>query len=382
MTNWFVREDDAFIVNSYLPLMYEWKLQVSLGQIPNLRRSPKPKPFDADSEPRKRLAQRVSRGAVNGFSDCAAVLLFELLPTCYLEGFSALCAQTGQLPWPARPSFIFTSNDFDTDEIFKCWSARKAVEKIPYYTGQHGNNYGTHRYANPSVEEVTADKFLTWGWTDGLPQHTPAFIFEIAGRKSQSHNPSGGLLLSEVHLNHRIATWDGYQEFKTYCEEQQSFVNKLNPACRDALTIRLHSAYRSLGWSEETRWHDFCSELRIDTGSQPIHALVAESRLVVHSYDSTGMLETLSQNIPTLAFWQNDLDHLRDSARPYYQLLVDAGIVYLTAESAAAKVNEVWDNVEGWWAKNAVQNARKQFCDRYVRVSQNPLCDLKKLLQE
>jgi putative transferase (TIGR04331 family) len=93
-------------------------------------------------------------------------------------------------------------------------------------------------------------------------------------------------------------------------------------------------------------------------------------------------LETLSQNIPTLAFWQNDFDHLRDSAKPYYQLLVDVGIVHFSPESVAAKVNEIWNDVEGWWSESTVQEARKQFCNRYARVSQNPVQDFKKLLRE
>jgi putative transferase (TIGR04331 family) len=91
-------------------------------------------------------------------------------------------------------------------------------------------------------------------------------------------------------------------------------------------------------------------------------------------------LETLSQNIPTLSFWQNGFSHLRDSAKPYYQLLVDAGIVHLTPESVAHKVNDIWDDVDGWWKQSKVQDARKQFCDRYARVNQYPIQDLKKIL--
>ncbi len=125
---------------------------------------------------------------------------------------------------------------------------------------------------------------------------------------------------------------------------------------------------------------DLDKTIKLDMGSSIISKLIAQSRLIVHSYDSTGILETLAQNIPTLAFWQNGFDHLRDSAKPYYQLLVNVGIVHLKPESAAAKVCEIWDDVEGWWAQSAVQEARKQFCDRYARVSQNPVNELKKIL--
>ena len=40
-----------------------------------------------------------------------------------------------------NPEFIFTSNNFHTDEIFKLWSAIKVERGTKYYIGQHGNNY-------------------------------------------------------------------------------------------------------------------------------------------------------------------------------------------------------------------------------------------------
>ncbi|MBK9521664.1 MAG: hypothetical protein IPO13_08660 [Rhodocyclaceae bacterium] len=257
---------------------------------------------------------------------------------------------------------------------------RKIEVGAQYVVGQHGNNYGTHRYMFPAIEEDTADKFLTWGWTDGLPQHAPAFILKTAGSITGTFDPNGGLALIELHMPHRLATWDEVFEFNDYFADQQLFIEKLECLPRDALTLRLHGAYTRFRWAEKARWRDFDTTLKIDTGALPIETLIARSRLIVHSYDSTGILETLSRNIPTLAFWQNGLDHVRDSARPYYQLLVDAGIVHLTAQSAAAKVNEIWMDVVGWWSSASVQRARMQFCDRYARGSVAPSSDLKRAL--
>ena len=93
----------------------------------------------------------------------------------------------------------------------------------------------------------------------------------------------------------------------------------------------------------------------------------------MHSYDSTGVLETLSQNIPTLAFWQNNFDHLREDVIPEYQMLVDAGIVHLSVESVADKVNEIWSDVDKWWSERNVQDARKSFCDIYAKNCENPI---------
>lgn len=381
LASYLARDDDAFIINSYLPKKEEIKLQLTLGQCPQLWVSPKLETSEKpDCALRKSLAHQLIIKSGNDLEDILSVMLFELLPVCYLEGFANLNKFVKQQPWPKKPKFILTSNNFDTDEVFKLWTAKKVESGSTYITGQHGNNYGTYRYMAPAIEEATTDKFLTWGWTDGLSQHTPAFIFKTAGRKAEHYNPQGGLLLIELCLSHRIATWDGTTEFANYFEDQRDFISELASTPRQHLTIRLHSDYRFKNWCEESRWQTFDPLLKIDTGGVAIGDLLAQSRLVVHSYDSTGILETLSQNIPTLAFWQNGFDHLRDSAKPYYQLLVDAGIVHLTPESVAQKVNEVWDDVDAWWAQSNVQDARKQFCDRYARLSQEPVRELKQIL--
>jgi putative transferase (TIGR04331 family) len=383
LIGFLARENDTFIINSYLPKKEEIKLQLALGQVPQLWASPQFKTtIKPDRVFRQNLSEQIAGRTSDTLFEVMRSLVFEILPVCYLEGFAELTEKVQQLPWPKKPEFIFTSNNFDTDEMFKLWVATKVESGFTYVTGQHGNNYGSSRYMYPSVEEATADRFLTWGWTDGLPQHTPAFLFKITRRIGWNYDPNGGLLMIELHEPHRITTWDGTFEFGNYSTDQRKFIEKLQKIPREQLTIRMHGGSCYARWSEIDRWRDFDPDLKIETGAKPIAKLIAKSRLVIHSYDSTGILETLSQNIPTLVFWQNGLDHLRDSAKPYYQLLVDAGIVHFTPESAAAKVNEVWGNVEGWWSKNVVQEARKQFCDRYARVSLNPVHDLKKLLQE
>ncbi|WP_419177002.1 LIC12162 family transferase [Desulfosediminicola sp.] len=379
---YLMRDSDAFIISSYLPRVEAIKLQLALRQCPQLWTSPQffcDTPYDPSL--RNILSEKVSCATSNIVEDAARVLMFKLLPICYLEGFPELIEVVNSQPWPTNPKFIFTSNNFDTDEVFKLWSATKSSLGVKYYIGQHGN-YGVTRHTlNPSTEETISDKFLTWGWDEGLPQHTPAFIFKKAGEKLRPYSCDGGLLLVELCVGHRITTWDNYYEFTQYFYEQQSFVSKLESEPRDNLTLRLHAEYKKTNWSEIERWASFDSTLKIDHGTTPLRRLLQESRLVVHSYDSTGILETLFSNIPTIAFWQNDLNHLRDSAKPYYELLIEVGIVHLTPESAARKVNEVWENVDCWWNQDNVQEARLKFCEVYAKKSNDPVRTLKSLFE-
>jgi len=377
----FTRKRDAFIINSYLPFQKEVELYLALGQVPRKWVSPNLKIIEkSDKKLRDRLSNYLKIQTDNELEGIIALLIFELLPICYLEGYKSLNQMVSKQPWPKFPKFIFTSNNFDSDEIFKLWAAHKIETGSKYFAGQHGNSYGTYRYRHPSIEEETADRFLTWGWTDGLPQHVPAFIFKTVGRNKKQYNSNGGLLLIEVSLPHRISTWDSYAEFGKYFDEQIDFVEKLGIFSKQKLTIRLHAGHRYAAWNEEARWHDLGNHIKIDSGRTPIKKLIKDSRLVVHSYDSTGILETMSLNIPTIAFWQNGFDHLRESAKPFYQLLVDAEIVHLSPEHAAKHVNAVWNSIDDWWFSQKVQDARVQFCSRYARESGSPIRELKQIL--
>jgi hypothetical protein len=70
----------------------------------------------------------------------------------------------------------------------------------------------------------------------------------------------------------------------------------------------------------DSRWSEYDSSLVIDRRGDNVRVIIAKSKLVVHSYDSTGILEAMCQNIPTITFWKNRFDHLRDSAKPYCQM--------------------------------------------------------------
>ncbi|MBK8402066.1 MAG: transferase [Propionivibrio sp.] len=378
------RKHDAFIINSGLPAAEHIKLQLLLGQVPQIwsgGASWAGKVPSTDDLLRKRLTPDLSGNC--GFDQCVRALLFDLLPICYLEGYQKLQDQVRQLPWPSAPRFIFTVDSFDTDEVFKAWTGLRMEEGIPYYTGQHGNNYGTHRYSYSETECVaTSDKFLTWGWTDGNAKHLPAFVLTTCGKMERKANSAGGLLLIELHAPGGGGIWDEYEEFQLYQEDQHSFVDKLPNDIQRYLTVRLHGAHKKLPWCDEQRWRDRNPEIELDDGSRPIGKLIESSRLVVHSYDSTGILETLSQNIPTLCFWQGGLSHVRESARSYYEALQRAGIIQSSAESAARKIEEIWNDIPSWWASKEIQSARRKFCGRYAVTTRTPAKSLKRILQE
>ena len=381
----FLNDNDAFIINSYLPLKEEIKLELILKQFPQIWRLQNTKNDlskiikKPDIHLREKLSAKFLKKSDSDLENIVRSLIFELTPICFLEGFHELKKKAIEQPWPKSPKFIFTSNNFDTHEVFKMWAALKVELGFKYYVGQHGNNYGTKKNYNYATEITTADKFITWGYKKS-DKHYPAFIFTQLGQKKNIHNPSGGLLLTQLCHPGSYETFDIESYHIKYFDDQKEFIKSLNSNSKKKLIIRLHKGYQPLRWSEKKRWFDFDPSLKLDIGQTNINNLISRNRLIVHSYDSTGMLETLSQNIPTLAFWQNDFDHLDYSAILNYQSLVDAGIVHLSAKSVANKVNEVWNDVDGWWSQSQIQKARREFCEIYANSSLNSLSKIKRIL--
>ena len=379
----FERESDAFIINSFLPLEREFVLEVLLAQFPQWHISQKYETLIAPKvEVRKSLSQELSKIAKSEVESTLATLIFDLIPIGYLEGFTELSELSKKQTWPKKPKFIFTSNNFAGDDVFTMWTANKVAEGIKYIVGQHGAGYGTHKYESPTVEEETSDKFITWGWSLNQFKYLPGFIFKNATTKNYTSKSNGGLLLIQQPYTIRIRLWDQANRSSQYIDEQYIFSAKLRTDIFDELTVRLPPSHEKMLAEMELNWRNFDKDIKIDSCKMPIRELWKENRIIVHSYDSTGMLETLEANIPTIAFWKNGLDHLLAEATPFYMKLVDVGIVHFTPESAAYKINEVWDDVEKWWQSNEVQNARKKFCSQYARSSKKPARDLKKILSE
>ena len=309
-------------------------------------------------------------------------MLFDLIPICFLEGYQDLNEIVKKLDWPNNPKLIFTSNSFDTDEVFKFWTASKISQGTKYIVGQHGGNYGTHCYTKHTIEEKTSDIFLTWGWSDGLEQHTPAFVLNNLKYNDGQYNKNGGLLFVQDMVYHRIDTWDRISEHRNYYKNQLIFYDALLNNPQSDLILRLLPSHRYTNPYEAKMWLEHNPNINIDYGDNKLNKRITQSRLTVFSYDSTGILELLSKNIPVMAFWDNNLDHIRDSAIPFYNELIEAEIIHLSPRSAAKKINEVWDDIESWWNSDVVQYARISFCERYAVQSKNKITDLKRIFEE
>lgn len=375
----FSRHDDALIINSRLSVWDHIKLQLTFQQVPFFYKSADLKNHNIDTEFRRSL--KIDSANSSKMEEFARLNASKFLPICFLEGYQEALKLVKALNWPSDPRFIFTSNNFDTDEIFKFYTAEKVEKGSQYFVGQHGGNYGTEvgsRYYN---EIKTSDFFLTWGWENFHEKCFPAFIFSVP--KIPHNNIKNNLLLIQMPILHRIGIdmpGPGYDEHEGYQNQLFEFVKHLNSIPRSSLTVRLHPEHLLHEWDEVTRWKNFDKDVVLEMEGGAIEMSLSKSKLVAISYDSTILLYCLALNIPVVCFWEEGLEHISLEALPYYQLLKSVGIFHETPKSASLLINDVWQDPDTWWSSEKVQLARTKFCNNFARVEDDPAGAMNKII--
>ncbi len=375
------KKTDAVLLATYLSSRTEFLLQLSLKQLP-IFRSTEAIP---DVEPDFKLRKNLPFVAANfeGFDNCVRTLIADYIPTIYLEGFKTLQAIAKSLNWPTNPKVIFTAGAYNSDDIFKAWAAQSVEKGSPLVIGQHGGNLGTALWTSSEDHEVAiADRYLSWGWTNGNSKHYPLGIIKHLQNGPSMWDPLGGILLVTAVMPRYGYVMGSFPvataQTEISLQQQYDFVGKLKEDVFKELKVRLFSP--DWNWVQVKRWESRFVDIQFDSGNKPIENSIVSSRLVIVVYNGTVFLETLCRNVPTIIFWDPNYNELRPSVQPYFNRLFEAGILYYKPIDAAAKVNEIWDDVSKWWFQEDVQDARYAFCSKFANLPEDPINKLKTAL--
>jgi len=374
------RSSDIVFGNSYLARVDLVWLQLSLGQLPYLSI---PQISYDQSPPNFTIRDNLRSSLVdNGFESLLDDMLVELIPTCYVEGYADInqnCLET----FPKSPKVIFSAN-FGVNEGLKFWIGSNVEKGAKLITTQHGGGYGSHLWSFFETHEIkTSDEYWTWGW---LTKDSPSIVPAAAGklfhaRRKIKQDPKGFILWINYSLPRyaRINISDLLgPQMPAYLDEQRRFFCAVSEKVHELLLLRLYM--HDYGWGECERWREFDPPVKIDQGNKPIFEAISNSRLCIATYNSTTYLETFAANVPTILFWNPNYHEVRASAKPYFDDLRQVGILHDTPESAAEKVNEVYEDPMSWWNSLEIQKAKTTFCHRFARTSDKWLLQWKKEL--
>ena len=305
------------------------------------------------------------------FLNLLEMLLPRLLPRILREDFAAHEAAAARRTYrPGRTNLVGPVLILNEDDKFILAHAAEAGERI--VCGQHGGG-SCHKVNGTGVEiEYLQDAYLSWGWQVReryagriVPVPSPMY-----SPYSERHRAVADRLIfvageERIHA-HRIETGHEPGQAVAARRNRLAFLERLPRHLRDALHYRPYPEGQGV-LPDATRMRTHFPDLKILDGPLQPHLMGCKLLAIDHPTTTFGL--AMAANVPTIAYLQPDVWALALQAEPHFERFRGAGIVFDSPEAAAAKVAEVWDDVEAWWAGPDIQAARLAFKHEYARTS-------------
>lgn len=374
----FIKKTDSVFLNTYLPFISEKFLELNFKQMPQLWLESRIN-YKNYNESKRRTIQFLNKRKEISLENFIREMLPSSLPISFVESFKDIYEQRGHYKFPEKPKFIFISTGFDHDELLKFYIARQVDNGKLFFVGQHGATYFTEFDADFRSEINTPDKFFSWGYFEkNKKKIIPAFNFKTFNKKLNA-DKNGKLLIVCRSLGYRATPWDRYYEGLLGIEKVSKIMSKMPSFIKEKTIIRLHKSFqldRSGYFLQKFFGH--CSE-NLEFGNLNYKKLVTKSRLVCFNYDSTGFLENLIYNIPSIAIWDNTFNHINEKFTQKYRMLFNANIIFDDESKLINHLEKNWNNIQDWWNSYNVQDAIKKFNNNFNRQGKKE--DFKKLIE-
>ena len=361
----FQKKEDGLIQESSLPLIYEKFFELSFFQFPQFR-------FLKEINYKKiniNLREQINIDTTNSNKEnlnnkvekFIRKILPKAIPVAMIESFDDIYTECDNIGYPKKPKFIFTSNSASWNEHFKFFTAKKIQDGTKYFVVQHGNSYFTHNISLNHHEINTSDFFITWGHSSKKNRNLiKGFNFKtIKNKKNKLSN--GDLLVLVNPLNIRRNPYQSYDSWWLSSLKHILKFNKINPAILKNTTLRLTGDYKSKNMKYYVDKFFYILKKNIDYGKINYNYLISKSRLCVFTFDSTGILENLLLNKPTIAILENFHNDITPEYKKKYNLLFKAKIFFHNADEAIDHINKYWENIEDWWLSKSTQKKINQF---------------------
>ena len=362
----FSRENSPIILTPYISYLNETLLNFSFFRLPlffNLNEFEQVEP-NLDSRD-----WNLSLDTDNKFESFICEIIGNLLPINYLEGYSKLNLFLNKLNWPDKPNFIFSSNSFYYDDIFKLYAAKKKEYNTKIVTGQHGGHYGIGKFSFLEDYQLSiSDIFISWGWKDQKKNVKPLGNLSKLKLNYTNSNQQKILIVttSMPRYSYHLYSVPIASQWLQYFNDQIKFINCLNEILLNDVIVRLHPS--DYEWDQLNRWKDKFPNLQYDDASKSIKKTLHYVKLYISTYNATTFLESISNNIPTVIFWNPNHWELRESAIEIFEELKKVKVFHETPSSAALHVNNISGDILGWWnsvdVKITIERFKKEYCNQ------------------
>jgi putative transferase (TIGR04331 family) len=321
------------------------------------------------------------------FENFVKQMIYLTIPKDYLENYNNIRNAIDKSYWPKKNKIILTAYSYKFNEIFKIWVAGMVEKGSKYLILQHGGSMGLAAFnLEVDVQIDLSHKFLSWGWKDKVKKIIPFNAFVLSMRKKKFFNISAKKIFICITLWNKFSI--GLFSFpRTNLDRLRKInsikclIDNLNNNLSDKIVLRYvkKTEKRFLYKFQEEK---FNKRIKYDRADLPFHKVTSKGKLFIHDSNSTGFLETMFYNLPTILILDKKCDTFRKTNEKLIKLLERKKIIHYDANLAAKFINANFNNIEKWWFNKDLQLIRKKFCLKFVKKTNNPVNELKNVLKK
>ncbi|MFX0137640.1 MAG: LIC12162 family protein, partial [Candidatus Hodarchaeota archaeon] len=295
-------------------------------------------------------------------------------PTIYIEGFSNCDALVKEKINNRIPEKICSIGGLYSNEFNRLFAAHLLSRGSRLHFSQHGGGYGVnHLIELEDFEKSISDIYYCWGWADGSKKlkNMPSIkLSKSIGTVASKQSKSDKILFvntAQPKFLYRFQSQPSGSQWNKYMKDSLIFFDKLGKNLREKIEIRLYE--NDYGWGQKKMYLDNFPTLKFDDKKYGFDIKKYSSRLLVFDNITTTYLEGLSANLPTVIFYDPDIWEIRKEAKPYFQLLKEARIIFDKPHEAAQFIVSNFHDIENWWFSKQTQSAINKFTKRFALTS-------------
>jgi putative transferase (TIGR04331 family) len=308
-------------------------------------------------------------------------IIGDFLPMSFIENYKLIknevTSKNSLLPQKIKT--IFTSNSFGKKDNYNIWIAEKVFNGAKYIVGQHGSGYLESYDKFSRIEFRTCDKFIAWGNQQFSKKIFPLFNFR-AWKKKIPYKNNKNILFVTRSVGTQITHYDRWSLGNEIFSKTEKIINKINVCLQKKIILKLHSNYK------KNIYPDFDSFLKKNINKDflvskniSFYDLLKKTKLVVFNDYSTGFLECLSLDFPSICFFPSRLDFIHSKNKKDFLVLKKNNLIFFNEWEIANFINSNHEYLNDWWNSPSIKKVKHNFCIKYSKsVNTNFLVDLKK----
>jgi putative transferase (TIGR04331 family) len=303
------------------------------------------------------------------------------LPLTSIENFNQLAEMSKAKCDRYMPQVFFTSNRFGMSDTERIVIAEKVRRGCKYLVAQHGNNYGVTYRPRSLPEEETADIFFRWSKPSSSSSTGIGVITSDLRIPRQPLKPSSDSLNILVVGSQPPARTFRYYDWDQYFESEQQTMQLVSEltAMGHAVKFRPYKG-NIFGGGPSAKFVNWFESPKVAKSVGAFRDAIAWSHMTVFMYDSTGFLELVSRDFPTLQIQSGSTRHVSLDYLDLYAKMNNVGLLHESVDTAIEELR--CPSLSEWWNDPLRHSVRNEIKERLAFNSPNIAMDLAQKLLE